>query len=95
MWQIHSRTSEGLLLKTVLKKKKKQSLTYSFRLGFDHFHERSSRLRLHHFFFGDFPGVQELQLGQLVQNKVPAREQQQTIQVKLYRAAALKKGLSL
>ena len=56
------------------KQKKQKSLTYSFRLRFDHFHERSSRRCLHHFFFCHLPGVQKLQLGQLVQNKVPVRK---------------------
>lgn len=59
------------------KKKTPESLTYSFRLGFDHFHECSSRRCLHHFFFCHLPGVQKLQPGQLVQNKVPVRKKKQ------------------
>lgn len=61
--------------KSFLGKKKKK--TYSFWFGLDHFHERPPRSCLHQFRFGYFPGVQKLQLGQLVKNKVPVRHGRQ------------------
>lgn len=83
MWPIHSRLQRDSCLKQCKRKKQKknktkESLTYSFRLGFNHFHECSSCLCLHHFFSGDFSRVQELQLGQHVQNKVPVRKKKKS-----------------
>lgn len=58
-------------------KRTEQSSTYSVCLGFEHLHEGPSGSGLVGFFSGHFPGVQKLQLGQLVQNKIPAKGQQQ------------------
>lgn len=53
-----------------------RSLTYSVCLGFEHLHEGPSGSGLVGFISGHFPGVQKLQMRQLVQNKIPAKEQQ-------------------
>lgn len=59
----------------VILKGSERSWTYSVCVGFEHLHEGPSGSGLAGFFSGHFPGVQKLQLGQLVQNKIPAKEQ--------------------
>lgn len=68
--------AEGLQLLKVIRIKKKKKETYSFGFGLDHFHECPPCSCLHQFRFGYFPGVQKLQLGQFVKNKVPVRNKQ-------------------